>query len=184
MQGSCSALAGLHCRNFLFAAYLFIMKFHHLIEINDPLNPLIDPLTREQLWRGLVLRAQAPKIFVPWLDFCDVRESSEGVLLRELHYGTLVVHDSVTFAPRQRVYYDVPAQKDIPASSLTMTIEEPEPGILFVRFEYDDGNHETGQTVEALYDDFRRSAYLESDIDTIRVIRQLAEQGRFDAPLA
>jgi len=32
------------------------MKFEHLIEINDPLNPLADTMTREQLWRGLVLR--------------------------------------------------------------------------------------------------------------------------------
>ena len=33
------------------------MQFSHLIQINDPFNPLIDPLSREQLWRGLVLRA-------------------------------------------------------------------------------------------------------------------------------
>jgi len=33
------------------------MKFEHLIEINDPLNPLIDALTLEHRWRGLVLRA-------------------------------------------------------------------------------------------------------------------------------
>ena len=33
------------------------MKFEHLIEINDPLNPLIDALTVEQLWAGLVLSA-------------------------------------------------------------------------------------------------------------------------------
>lgn len=28
------------------------MKFEHLIEINDPLNPLIDTLSLEQVWRG------------------------------------------------------------------------------------------------------------------------------------
>ncbi|MHA0111691.1 AtaL-like protein, partial [Klebsiella pneumoniae] len=41
------------------------MKFNHLIQINDPLNPLIDSLTREQLWRGLVLRAESPRLFMP-----------------------------------------------------------------------------------------------------------------------
>ena len=30
------------------------MRFEHLIQINDPLMPLLDTLTREQLWRGLV----------------------------------------------------------------------------------------------------------------------------------
>ena len=46
------------------------MKFNHLIQINDPLNPLIDSLTREQLWRGLVLRAESPRLFMPHLDDC------------------------------------------------------------------------------------------------------------------
>ena len=49
-----------------------IMKFEHLIEINDPLNPLMDTLTREQLWRGLVLHAESPKLFVPHLDECTI----------------------------------------------------------------------------------------------------------------
>ena len=41
------------------------MKFEHLVEINDPMNPLLDTLTREQLWHGLVLRAEQPKLFIP-----------------------------------------------------------------------------------------------------------------------
>ncbi len=159
------------------------MKFNHLIEINNPLNPLITPLTREQLWRGLVLRAEMPTMFVPWLDRCDVLTRAATTLSRELHYGTLVVRDHVTFVPQQSVHYAVPAQQDIAASSLVMTIEEPEPGIFFVRFEYDDGSDDSSRNEEdAMVSEIRRSAYEESDIDTIRVIRQLAEQGRFTTP--
>ncbi|MCE2971700.1 MAG: hypothetical protein LW847_16060, partial [Burkholderiales bacterium] len=33
-------------------AYPPRMRFEHLIEINDPLMPLLTPLTRAQLWRG------------------------------------------------------------------------------------------------------------------------------------
>jgi hypothetical protein len=159
------------------------MKFNHLVEINDPLNPLIDSLNREQLWQGLVLRAETPKMFVPWLDSCEVLDRSAESVSRELRYGTLVVRDNVTFVPQQRVHYQVPAQKDIPASSLTMSIEEPEPQVFFVRFEYDDGTGDSENSTEAMYNDFRRSAYEEADIDTIRIIRQLASEGRFDAPL-
>ena len=32
------------------------MNFEHLIQINDPENPLIDPLHRDQLWLGLLYR--------------------------------------------------------------------------------------------------------------------------------
>jgi hypothetical protein len=59
-----------------------------------------------------------------------------------------------------------------------MTIEEPEPDILFVRFVYDDGASAAEDSAEAFYNDFRRSAYKESDIDTIRTIREMAEGGR------
>lgn len=158
------------------------MKFSHLVEINDPLNPLIEPLTREQLWRGLVLRAEIPKAFVPWLDRCNITERSDTSISRELHYGDAVVHDRVTFLPPEQVSYHVPQQKDIPASSLTMTIEEPHANALFVRFEYDDGATAEADTMAAFYNEFRRSAYEEADIDTIRVIRQMAEEGWLDQP--
>ncbi len=153
------------------------MKFAHLVEINNPLNPLADPLSREQLWRGLVLRAENPKLFVPYLDVCNILEKSEHMLSRELRYGELTVRDRVTFFPQQRVVYHVPPQKGIPESQLTMTIEEPQANIFFVRFEYDDGASETEDNAEAFYNDFRRSAYKESDIDTIRTIREMAESG-------
>lgn len=157
------------------------MKFNHLVEINDPLNPLLAPLTRDQLWHGLVLRAEAPTLFVPWLDSCKLVQRSSGALTRELRYGTLVVRDNVTFVPGQSVHYDVPQQKDIPASTLVMSIEEPQPDIFFVRFEYDEGSG-AETTADTFYNDFRRSAYEKSDIDTIRIIRQLAKQGRLGAP--
>lgn len=159
------------------------MKFAHLIEINDPLNPLIDPLSREQLWRGLVLRAEEPQMFVPWLDACHIVERSEGSIQRELRYGEVVIRDKVTFLPQLQVRYHVPEQNDIPTANLCMTIEEPQPGILFVRFEYDDNVMDTEGSEDAFYNQFRRSAYQESDIDTIRTIRQLAAYGRFDTPL-
>lgn len=157
------------------------MQFQHLIEINDPLNPLIDSLTRDQLWRGLVLRAEAPKLFIPWLDECTLLARSDARLSRTLRYDALLIHDHVTFLPQQTVRYDVPAQADIPVSSLVMTIEEPQPGALFVRFEYEDGKID--DEMDAFYNEFRRSAYHEADIDTIRIIRQLAEEGRLGLPL-
>jgi hypothetical protein len=153
------------------------MKFAHLIEINDPLNPLIDPLTRTQLWRGLMLRATEPRSFVPQLDRCTLLEQSGLHLVRELQYGELVVRDNVRFLPQQQVIYDVPAQQGMPQSRLTVTIEEPEVDVLFVRFEYENEASSEEDAANAMYDDFRRSAYEETDIETIRTIRELAVSG-------
>jgi hypothetical protein len=81
------------------------------------------------------------------------------------------------------VRYHVPQQNEIPASDLTMTIEEPAAGALFVRFEYDDHQQSADDAEAEFYNNFRRDAYKESDIDTVRKIRELAMEGQLDAPL-
>ena len=156
------------------------MKFEHLIEINDPLNPLIDTITRDQLWRGLVLRADSPKLFVPHLDECTIDARASRSFRRKLRYGELVIEDRVILTPLQEVRYDVAAQGEISASSLVMTIEAPSQLTLYVRFKYDDGHDAATDAANAMYDEFRKSAYQEADIDTIRVLRELAAAGRLD----
>jgi hypothetical protein len=159
------------------------MKFEHLIEINDPLNPLIDALSIKQLWSGLVLRAESPKLFVPHLDECIIDERTENGFRRRLRYGELVIEDRVVLEPMRQVRYLVAAQQDIAESSLTMTIETPTDETLFVRFQYEDAHDAATDAANAMYDEFRRSAYVESDIDTIGMLRDLATQGRLDAML-
>lgn len=157
------------------------MKFEHLIEINDPLNPLMDTITREQLWRGLVLRAEDPKRFVPHLDECTIDERDSGSFKRRLRYGELVIADSVVLIPLQEVRFDVPAQGEIAQSSLTMSIETPSEHSLLVRFRYDDGNPSATDDTGKMYEDFKKSAYHEADIDTVKIVRQLAASGKLDA---
>ncbi|MGO4476070.1 SRPBCC family protein [Massilia sp. 2TAF26] len=156
------------------------MKFEHLIEINDPLNPLADTMTREQLWRGLVLRAEDPKMFMPHLDECTIGERQSGSFARRLRYGQLVIDDVVHLSPLQEVRYEVPAQGEIPASRMTMTIEAPSEGVMWVRFLYDDGNVSATDEMGKMYEDFKKSAYQEADIDTIKIVRQLASEGKLD----
>jgi hypothetical protein len=157
------------------------MKFEHLIEINDPLNPLMDTITREQLWRGLVMRADSPKLFVPHLDECTIDERESGCFRRVLRYGELQIVDRVILTPLEQVRYEIDAQGEIAASSLTMSIESPAEHTLYVRFKYDDGHDAATDAANAMYDEFRKSAYQEADIDTIRVLRELAAEGRLDA---
>jgi hypothetical protein len=157
------------------------MKFEHLIEINDPLNPLMDTITREQLWRGLVLRAEDPKRFVPHLDECTIGDRASGSFTRRLRYGELQIDDRVTLTPLEEVRFEVPAQGDIAESLLTMRIETPAEHVLLVRFTYDDGNPVAQDQTGKMYEDFKKSAYQESDIDTVKIVRQLAAEGKLDA---
>ena len=157
------------------------MKFEHLVEINDLNNPMVLVISREQLWRGLVLRAELPKMFVTYLDEANITERSDTGMMRKLKFGELEISDSVSLAPLDYVHYDVAAQNDIPHSTLRMSIEEPQPQALFVRFSYDHGDSVQEDAENRMYNEYRKSAYQEADVDTIRVIRELAEAGRLDA---
>lgn len=155
------------------------MNFEHLVEINDPGNPLVEPLSRNQLWQGLVLRAEQPELSVVGLDACVVLERNGHSMKRELRFGHLRVRDEVTFAPMEHVTYDVEASEVFPASKLRMAIEEPFPGHLFVRFTYSSDTDESDEMVR----DHLRLAYIQTDKDTIAVIRELGKLGKLGEPV-
>lgn len=150
------------------------MNFEHLIEINDPDNMLLEPLSREQLWRGLVLRAENPELSVMGLDVCVMLERGPNYLRRELRFGQVRVLDEVFLAPLEEVRYEVMESENFPASRLVMRIEEPYPGRLFVRFVYSSAQEQSDEMVR----DHLKQAYIEADQDTIAVIRELAKLGK------
>ncbi|VVD75887.1 hypothetical protein PCE31106_00858 [Pandoraea cepalis] len=153
------------------------LQYEHLIEVNDLLNPLAFALTRDQLWRGLVLRAEQPETFVLGLDKCIVHERTDDSLTRELRFGEAVVHDRVVFEAQQWVRYETAATDQHAGGTLTMRIEEPTPTHYFVRFTYSTTLQEDAATADTRYSEFVKSAYREADIDTVGQIRALAEQG-------
>ena len=151
------------------------MNFEHLIQINDPSNPYVDTMTRDELWEGLVLRAEQPQLFVLGLDSCTIVSRTDSTLDRELHYGQATVRDRVTLQHHQSVRYDILATETYVGGSLTMTIEQPDDKQLFLRFEYKttlpvSEDQDARQTQEIV-----KSAYRESDIDTVRLIRQYVQ---------
>ncbi|GAC1425662.1 MAG: SRPBCC family protein [Burkholderiaceae bacterium] len=154
------------------------MKFEHFVTINDPLNAIAARLTRTQVWQGLVLRAESPELFISYLDTCEILSRSPEHAERILHYGEVAIRDNVRYSPQRELRYEVPAQTGIKASLLLVTIEEPVAGLMFVRFSYDDGVLEEAGSMDAFYNEFKRSAYEEADIDTIRIIRLMAQEGR------
>lgn len=158
------------------------MRFEHLVEINDPLMPLLTELTREQLWRGLVARAHDPASFIPTLDGAEVevRGTHDNVveLSRTLDYGTFQVRDDVRLVDGERTEIRTRAGPSWPASRLTIGIEEPQPGALFLRFVYESDEVEGTGALDQVTSELRRQAYIASDIDTVQRIRQLAEDGQ------
>jgi len=153
------------------------VNFEHLIEINDPDSAEIRPLSRAELWRGLVIRAEQPQLSVLALDECTILERGADYLKRELRFGQLRVRDRVRFAAFESVTYETEAGADFPAGCLTMSIEEPLSGRLFLRFVYADRDAQPAAAPDSFYGGPLKQAYVEADIDTVRTIRRLAGEG-------
>jgi Domain of unknown function (DUF1857) len=158
------------------------MRFEHLIEINDENLPLIPTLTRAQLWRGLTVRAERPQLFVIGLDQCRIIDRDRHSMSRELRFGALQVFDRVSMTPMQRIVHDVSGNAQVPPGRLTIDIEEPEPQRLFLRFVYSNDQADPPGEADDFYDAHLKQAYRQADIDTVKVIRDLAAQGLLDGP--
>ena len=156
------------------------LHYEHLVQINDPADPRVTPLRRDQLWRGLQMRAEYPASFMPWLDECRI-ERDGADLLRTLRFGLQLVRDRVRFDGEDAVDYEVLADPDAESAAsfrMSMRIEQPAPEALFVRFTYEarsEDHRDDGPHVGAV-----KEAYRLADIDTIFRIRQLADSGLLD----
>ena len=157
------------------------MRFEHLVQINDPLQPLLTGVSRAQLWQGLVRRAERPTEFVLGLDGATIEARSERPgaieLARTLDFGSFRVRDRVRLVADELSITDVEAAEGYAASRLTIRIEEPEAGSLFLRFTYEADEGADGGELEALTGRLREQAYRSADIDTVWRIRELVERG-------
>lgn len=149
------------------------MKFEHLIEINNPGNPMIPQIGRDQLWRGLMFRAEDATHFVPGLEACIILERGECRLERRLDFGNAAILDRVTWAEGDWMCFAVAATESHAGGRLTIAIEEPEETHLFLRFTYHTTLGECTDDDDNAYAEFVKSAYHDSDTEMVRVIRTL-----------
>lgn len=155
------------------------MKFEHLIQINDLENPLVDILSREQLWQGLLLRVEDATPFLPGLEKCTIIERHADYLLRELDFGPAVIHDRVTMIKDHWVRFEILPSAQHAGGSLTITIEAPmadSPHALFLRFAYRTSFANDPNSEDRAYIEYVKSAYHQSDVDCVRLIRQLTTE--------
>lgn len=154
------------------------MTFEHIVQINDVTKPEIPMLTRSQVWEGLVLRARRPDKFLVGVDDYEILEQEPAYMKRCLQLPGLQVIDEVTFWHEARIEYRTQPTQTVPAATFVMDIEEPEPESLFVRFRYHTASIENrGDSMP--YDQYLHEAYVATDVETIQIIRQLAETGVF-----
>ena len=74
------------------------------IEANPPGERIV--LTRDQVWRGLVMKAENALPFVPAMQECTVIERFENGLLREVSARGERLRERITFTPQVQVLFE------------------------------------------------------------------------------
>lgn len=151
------------------------MRYEHLIQINDPTHVLFPPLTREQVWTGLMQRVHAPQRFPIGPESCEVSPCEEELTLRRsVHFGALVVQDVVRLEPGRSLRFEPAAHEDMVPVQLTITLEAHPPEneqALFLRFLYE------SEVDDPETDGVRQQAWLANDRDMVRTFRHWQEGG-------
>jgi hypothetical protein len=148
------------------------LHHEHLVRINDPANVTGQWLTREQLWEGLRHTVLAPQSIDASIDAATVKETASSQLRREIRRGKATTIDHVELAQQESMTIHADRSGMFSGSTLTIRIEEPAPGMLFVRFTYELLGLASDRSDEE--DSARCLAYQQSDIERIRQARIFA----------
>ncbi len=154
------------------------MRFEHLLQVTDPGNPVVPAMSRDELWRGLLLRVESPQDFPLGPDRCESQPGRHAdERRRSIHFGALRFDDTVRLQPQQRIDFDPDPHEGAMPVRLSITIEEPSPGALFLRFVYS-ADDEAAAAADRALQGYREQAWLELDRDMLRALRTWQQEGR------
>jgi len=105
-------------------------ELHYEVIVNEPSDI---ELSRSQVWRGLMMKAENALPFVPGMQRCDLIERGEGFLLREIEIDGRTIRERVTFEPERLVHFE---QISGASGWIDNVIEEKPDGSLVLRFSF------------------------------------------------
>lgn len=146
------------------------------VEVNPPgVEPV---LSREQVWRGLVMKAENALPFVPSMQACDVVSRTDNGLLREIKLGGNTFREQITFTPEVEVMFER-VGTTTNAGWITNVISESDRGLLLTfTFGLVFPGVEPGSAAEKQKGDSLKSDYLGAIGATLRTVRKLISEGR------
>jgi hypothetical protein len=73
------------------------------VPVNEPGQPL---LSRQDVWNGLIMKANNALPYVPQMKKCEVVQKGTGWLLRDILLGDEPLRERVTFEPERKVVFE------------------------------------------------------------------------------
>ncbi len=132
-------------------------------------------LSRGDVWRGLRQKAENPIDFVGAITRCEVLESGENYLLREIILRGEIVREKVTFDPQIRITFER-LSGPVLGTILNEIIEDDE-GALNLRFSFslEAADLSPGSEEESAFAETMKESYLSALTSTLATIRTLVK---------
>jgi hypothetical protein len=108
-----------------------MFKLSRTIPVNEPGQPR---LSRSDVWKGLLMKANNALPFVPAMKKCEVLEQGDGWLLRDVVVGNEPLREKVTFEPERRVVFERVAGNE--PGRIENTVGEDAQGNLTLTFSF------------------------------------------------
>jgi hypothetical protein len=145
----------------------------HALPVNVPDEPRLD---RQNVWDGLVLKANNALPFVPSMTFCEVTERhSDAVFDRDIDFRGARFTERITLEAPYRVTFTRIAGPVL--GTIANEIESTDDGDLTLRFSFALVIHGVagGSAEEQAYADSMTGDYLQAVAATLNAMRRLAE---------
>lgn len=150
------------------------------VDVNPPgAEPVLE---RDDVWRGLVMKAENALPFVPMMQECEVLERSANGLVRRVAVRGERYVERITFTPQIEVRFLREDAAGQPAGWITNVISDSDHGLLLTfSFSVSVANAAPGSAEERLRGEEMRGSYIEAVTATIAATRQFVREGRLAA---
>jgi hypothetical protein len=152
----------------------FMYSISASFEVNAPGDKVA--ITREQMWKGLVQKAEYAVPFVPAMEDCRVLERYDDGFLREISLRGTVMRERIVFTPDVEVYFERVDPAD--GGWITNVISESVHGLLLTfTFALTFPGVAAGSAEEMRLGDKVKASYVEAISATILETRRRVSEG-------
>lgn len=153
-----------------------MIELSRSVLVNDPAEPGAPVLTRDDVWDGLVMKAENALPFVPKMEKCDVVEQRENFILRDVNFAGDDLREAVTLTPKSKVEFKRVEGRVLGTITNEILGDSAEDLELKFSFALEINGVEAGSKEEKDYEDNMRGAYEGAVVATLGAIRKLAAQ--------
>jgi hypothetical protein len=145
-----------------------MIEISRSIRVNDGTEP---PLTLDQVWDGLVEKAENPLPYVAAISSCEVIDRFEGGLVRDIeHVGP--VREVVTFYPKKLVHFVRTHGSARGTIDNELGVDEDGNEVLTFSFRLVVDGLEDGSAEERAFGERMQADYLDAVATTLRAVRE------------